>query len=433
MWSISLAPHVIEVIDMAENRHTMNDLYQMQSLPLSAKLRMTEFRIRQWIEEFGRDGVYVSFSGGKDSTVLLDIIRNRMDYKDIPAVFVDVPTQYPELKQFALTWDNVEVLKPEISFMEVCEKYGFPLISKEVADTVCEAKKYFTRVIDENKLQTDRQTGSWAVADILGVPRRGDAKENPDYLNLKNGIIPDYDDIYEYLKQNDIKTNVRVDILYGRLLHKENGIVTNEYIKQYDKSKYKFMLYSPFEVSGQCCRIMKKKPLKEYAKRTNRMPITAQMASESKLRTSQWIKYGCNMFDATHPISNPMSFWTEQDILLYIKEHNLPICSVYGDVVPDWDKTDDVEGQMTISDLEGFNNMELFDAERPPLKTTGCKRTGCMLCGFGCHLNHDDRFLQLKETHPKMYALLDVIKNNGITMREAIEWLNEHGNLDIRL
>ena len=80
------------------NKHTLSDLYQMQSLPLSAKIRMTEYRISQWIEEFGRDGVYVSFSGGKDSTVLLDIIRNRMNYKDIPAVFVDVPTQFPELR-----------------------------------------------------------------------------------------------------------------------------------------------------------------------------------------------------------------------------------------------------------------------------------------------------------------------------------------------
>ena len=102
-----------------ENKHTISDLYQMQSLPLSAKIRMTEFRIRQWIEEYGRDGVYISFSGGKDSTVLMDIIRNRMNYPDVAAVFVNVPTQYPELKDFALTWDNVTVINPRISFMQI--------------------------------------------------------------------------------------------------------------------------------------------------------------------------------------------------------------------------------------------------------------------------------------------------------------------------
>lgn len=43
------------------------------------------------------------------------------------------------------------------------------------------------------------------------------------------------------------------------------------------------------------------------------------------------------------------------------------------------------------------------------------------------------RFERLKESHPKMYDLLDVVKNNGYTMRQAIEWTNEHGNLNIRL
>ena len=69
------------------NKHTISDLYQMQSLPLSAKIRMTEYRIRQWVEEYGEDGVYVSFSGGKDSTVLLDIARRI--FPSIKAVFVD--------------------------------------------------------------------------------------------------------------------------------------------------------------------------------------------------------------------------------------------------------------------------------------------------------------------------------------------------------
>ena len=49
-------------------------LKQMQSLPIQAKIQMTRQRIREWIDEFGEDGVYVSFSGGKDSTVLRFIL-----------------------------------------------------------------------------------------------------------------------------------------------------------------------------------------------------------------------------------------------------------------------------------------------------------------------------------------------------------------------
>ena len=79
-------------------------------------------------------------------------------YPDVPAVFVDVPTQYPELKQFAQTFDNLVILKPRINFMKVCEKYGFPLISKEVSECVNSAKKYLTEVKNIEASLTDRQT-----------------------------------------------------------------------------------------------------------------------------------------------------------------------------------------------------------------------------------------------------------------------------------
>lgn len=48
-------------------KHVISDLWQMQSLPLEVKIRMTKYRIRQWVEYYGEEGVYVSFSGGKDS------------------------------------------------------------------------------------------------------------------------------------------------------------------------------------------------------------------------------------------------------------------------------------------------------------------------------------------------------------------------------
>ena len=139
-------------------KHTRDELALFQSLPLEVKIRMTEDRIRGWVDEYGQEGCYVSFSGGKDSTVLLDIVRNRMQYDSIPAVFVDVPTQYPELKSFAQKESNLEILNPKFSFMQVCEKYGFPLISKEVSENVEGARKYLTKLINEQTVLTDRQT-----------------------------------------------------------------------------------------------------------------------------------------------------------------------------------------------------------------------------------------------------------------------------------
>lgn len=140
--------------------HTNEELRELQALPLNIKVSLTKARIREWVNEFGINGVYVSLSGGKDSTVLLDIAR-KMYGNDIKAMFVDVPTQYPELKQFAMSFDNVDITRPKISFAEVCEKYGFPLISKEVSECVEGARKYLTKLINERNTcdrQTDRQT-----------------------------------------------------------------------------------------------------------------------------------------------------------------------------------------------------------------------------------------------------------------------------------
>ena len=390
------------------NKHTITDLYQMQALPLSAKIRMTQNRINGWVDEFGEDGVYVSFSGGKDSTVLVDIVRNVCGYKNIPLVFIDVPTQYPELKQFAMTFDNLVILKPKISFAEVCEKYGFPLFSKEISECIADSRKYIKILTDR---QTDRQTElpfACRIADLIGIDRRLD-KENTAYKNLKMGNIP----------SELLKAPVKVKQLFG--------VKCDNFGSMYDRSRYLFMLDAPFDVSNQCCKVMKKQPAHEYARKTGRKPMTATMATESKLRASNWIKHGCNAFESKHPISNPMSFWTEQDVLLYIKENNLPICSVYGDVVTDYKSMGQCENQMSLADYG------IFDNERPLLKTTGCTRTGCVLCGFGCHLEKEpNRFQMLKETHPKFHNLLHILKNNGVTYAEAIDWINEHGGLDIK-
>ena len=103
---------------------------QRKGLPYDLKLLLSERRIRDWYSYWQGD-VYVSFSGGLDSTILLHMVRKFCP--DVEAVFCDTGLEYPELKQFVRKFDNVTILRPEISFRDVIKKYGYPLVSKETA------------------------------------------------------------------------------------------------------------------------------------------------------------------------------------------------------------------------------------------------------------------------------------------------------------
>ena len=127
--------------------HTIEELRQFQAMPLEVKVRMTKVRIRDWVQYYGENGVYVSFSGGKDSTVLLNLVRE--DYPNIPAVFVDTGLEYPEIREFVKTFDNVDWVKPKMNFRKVIEKYGYPMISKEVSECVYGARRYLEQVIKD--------------------------------------------------------------------------------------------------------------------------------------------------------------------------------------------------------------------------------------------------------------------------------------------
>ena len=305
-------------------KHEAWELKQMQSLSLESKIRMTQRRIRDWYA-YWNGMVYVSFSGGKDSTVLKHIVDSMFD--DVPALFVNTGLEYPEIQKFAMSQKNVVTVRPEMRFDEVITKYGYPAISKDISNCVYWAKR-----------------GSpTRLARIKGTHTKKDG--SPSMFNC---------------------------------------------------SKWEFMLDAPFEVSNECCKIMKKKPSAKYEKETGRKPMLGLMAEESLKRKDAWLKTGCNAFDLKRPQSQPMAFWTEQDVLQYLKKYNVPYCSVYGEIVPTSDE-EQIEGQLTTFDV-------LNDYEGTLLKTTKCSRTGCIFCMFGCHLEKEpNRFQKLKETHPRQY------------------------------
>ena len=196
---------------------------------------------------------------------------------------------------------------------------------------------------------------------------------------------------------------------------------------RYNIKKYEPLLTTNFLISSNCCNVMKKNPCHSFEKETGKLPFIATMASESNLREQQWIKDGCNSFEGTRRSSKPMSFWTEQDVLEYIRRNNIKIASVYGDIY--YDIPDQLPGQSMFEWAE-----ECISGCK--LCTTGSDRTGCIFCGFGAHLEKGEgRFERLKRTHPKQY---DYCMNggsydsdgiwkpdkNGLGMKHVIDTLN---------
>lgn len=315
-------------------QHTKGDLQQMQSLPLEAKLVMTQRRICDWYNHWNGE-VYVAFSGGKDSTVLKHIVDEM--YDDVPAVFVNTGLEFPELQSFVRDIkagkyecfnSDVEIVRPEMRFDEVIKRYGYPVISKDISLRIGYAQK----------------GRPWALNAVKGLNNDGTESE---------------------FKQR-----------YKRYAH---------------------LVDAPFLISDNCCAVMKKKPAKRYEKETGRKAIVGVMAGESKQREQAWMRTGCNGFESKRPKSQPMAFWTEQDILHYIKKFNVPYCRVYGDIRVKRDP-ETVENQINLIDYLGDYEPE------DTLETTGCDRTGCMFCMFGCHLEKEpNRFQRMKTTHPRQY------------------------------
>ena len=284
-------------------------LKQKQSLPLEQKIRLSEMRIRAWYSHWGGK-VYVSFSGGKDSTVLLHLVRSI--YKEVPAVFVDTGLEYPEIRDFVKTIDNVVWLKPKMNFKEVIEKYGYPVVSKEQARYVRDCQN----PTPNNEITRRRR--------MTGIDRHG--------VQHKSGMI---------------------------------------------SKKWRKLIDSPFRVSERCCDVIKKNPMKDYVKETGNQAIIGTMAQESRLRVQAYQRVGCNAFESTPPKSMPLSVWLEEDIWGYIKTRGIEYSKIYD---------------------------------------MGEKRTGCMFCMFGAHLEKEpNKFQRMKESHPNQWKYcMEVLELNKV-------------------
>jgi 3'-phosphoadenosine 5'-phosphosulfate sulfotransferase (PAPS reductase)/FAD synthetase len=285
------------------------ELQMMQNMDLGTKVMKSKLRIRQWYNHF-TGNVYVAFSGGKDSTVLLDLVRQ--EFPDVPAVFVQTGLQYPEVREFVKTVDNVITIKPKMTFKEIIEEHGYPIPTKMQAQYIEQYRNTGSNKLKKLRWEGEEKYGNYKISE-----------------------------------------------------------------------QWKFLVDAPFKISDKCCNYMKKEPLKRYQKETGNKPFIGTMATDSGMRKQYALKNGCNAYDGDNPISKPLTIWNENDVWEYIKKYNLDYSSIY--------------------DME-------------------YKRTGCMFCLFGAHLEKPNRFQLMKKTHPKIYNYC--MKNIGL--KKVIEYVNEN-------
>ena len=307
---------------------------QRKYLDWETKLRLTKTRIREWYTNW-EGQVYVSYSGGLDSTVLLHLVREIVG-EEVPAVFSNTGLEYPEIVKFARKANGAyEEIEPRdrkgkrISFRNVILEEGYPVVSKETA----------------NKLR-----------------------------KLRNGCLSRR--YRNYLMNGDERGK------FGML-----------------PKKWRFLLEAPFEISERCCEVMKKGPFHKYMKRTGRVPYIGITQDEGFQRERLYAKTGCNVYEGKMIKSQPMGFWTKQDVLRYVVENNLEICSVYGDI---------------------------RQREDGSYYLTGEQRTGCMFCGVGAHLEPEpNRFQRMALHYPNQYEFcMKPVLQGGLGMAEVLDYMN---------
>lgn len=323
--------------------YTNQDLATMQAWPLERKIRVTQTRILEWYKHYN-GAVRVAFSGGVDSTVLLDLARRVSP--EIGAVFVNTTFEFPEIIRFVKTFANVEILTPKWNYRQVVETFGYPVVSKEVSN-------YLHRM-QRNPV-------------CVKAYRDGAHLQSPEWIREHFSFIPF---VFWKCMLGFTRRTTPIFFQTGQLPKSRYTI----------PKRWQYLIDAPFKIDDRCCYYLKKAPLFQYAKTHQFHPITGTMAAESQMRKIVWMRQGCNAFSAKKPQSTPLSFWTEQDILQYLQRTKIPYCSLYGDIV---------------------------DAGNGKLQFTGYQRTGCMGCLYGCHLEDSPNRLQmLKVTHPAIYDYL---------------------------
>lgn len=118
-----------------EHMLTYDEIRYRQAIPYEIKLRMSQNRIRDFINYYGEDRVAICFSGGVDSTMAVHFIRKYCGYSKVKAISV-IGIENKQNIELIQKTENVDIVKVRYSQKEIIERFGVPIISKRASKSL---------------------------------------------------------------------------------------------------------------------------------------------------------------------------------------------------------------------------------------------------------------------------------------------------------
>lgn len=243
---------------------------QKQSLPYEAKIVLAKLRAREFYDQL--EGNVFCSVGGLDSLTLLFFLRKYVS-KDIPGVSVS-SLEDKSIQAIHQQLDNMIILKPEKSKVQVIKEFGYPVISKTTASKI------------EQIQNPHEKNATIRHAIITGETGKQGGYKNSRFMRLPNK--------------------------WQRLFVEQEA---------------------PFKVSGKCCYYMKEKPCDHYSRETGQFVYMALMADEGGRREISLKKHGCNYYGKTVTRSCPFAIFSKTDLLRLVLELEVPVPEIYGEIV----------------------------------------------------------------------------------------------------
>lgn len=248
------------------------DKKQEQPIPEDKKsdylwiLQNRIFRIFNVVTQYGEDKFYISFSGGKDSTVLSALVDMAIPGNKIPRVYANTGIEYDMIRKFveskAEVDDRFVIIKPKVPIKKMLEEEGYPFKSKEHSVYV---KKY----------------------------QRGG-------LNYKS------DRAYTQLEPT----------LSGRPIMRACPRIL----------MYQFTDENKLKISDACCERMKEKPMETWSKENGRPYHISGIMREEDGRRKQ---SQCLAFHGGKIAFNPLVQITKDWEEWFIEKYDIEICDLY--------------------------------------------------------------------------------------------------------